>query len=237
MGRFNIVFDMGKPLYAKDTKIIIERAVLTKDNETGKVFAQIKMSNLLPKTLIAVKVSLIGYDVAGTKLEEKEFSYLDLDAKQGEEFGQKTPVDFQNSTVRSFNIKITETVYYDGSKLIGQDEKYFSLPPKEPLTDLLTIDEMEIYRAENCVRARYIPRLAKELWVCTCGSWNINDLSNCLSCGADREKLVLTLDKKVLKDIIDNKMKQHKYHLLLIVSVAIFIILLLKISEFFILRH
>ncbi len=87
MGRFNIVFDMGKPLYAKETKIIIEKAVLTKDNETGKVFAQIKMKNVLAKTLIAVKVTLTGHDVLGEKIEEKEFTYLDLAAKQGREFG------------------------------------------------------------------------------------------------------------------------------------------------------
>ena len=82
MGRFNIVFDMGKPLYAKETKIVIEKAVLTKDNETGKVFAQIKMKNVLSQTLIAVKSVLTGYDVSGEKIEEKEFTYLDLAVNQ-----------------------------------------------------------------------------------------------------------------------------------------------------------
>ena len=237
MGRFNIVFDMGKPLYAKETKIVIEKAVLTKDNETGKVFAQIKMKNVLAKTLIAVKVTLTGYDVSGEKIEEEEFTYLDIAVNQGREFGQKTPVEFQNSTVRSFNVKITETVYFDGSKLTGTEAEYFSVPKKELLTELFTTDEIEVYRTENCVSAKYIPRSTKELWICTCGSWNVNDLYSCPLCGADREKLFLTLDKKYLSGIIDNRAKKHKNHLILIVSAAIFIILLLKISEFFILRY
>ena len=67
MGRYSIVFDRMHNLYAKDTKIIIERAVITKDNDTGELFAQIKMSNLFPKTLVAVKVMLTGFDSSNKK--------------------------------------------------------------------------------------------------------------------------------------------------------------------------
>ena len=207
MGRFNIVFDMGKPLYAKDTKIIIERAVLTKDNDTGKVFAQIKMSNLLSKTLIAVKVSLTGYDVSGEKLEEKEFSYLDLTAKQGEEFGQKTPVDFQNSTVRSFNVKITETVYSDGSKFAGQEEKYYPVPEPESLKEKLTVSEIEQYKQDNVQLAKYAIKEFSDLWICTCGEMNTIDNDTCYSCGAARENLKRTLDK----DLLDEEIKEGSY--------------------------
>lgn len=201
MGRFNIVFDLGKPLYAKDTKIVIEKAVLTKDSETGKVFAQIKMKNVLSKTLIAVKVSLTGYDVSGEKLEEKEFSYLDLAAKQGEEFGQKTPVDFQNSTVRSFDIKITETVYSDGSKLTGTESEYYPVPKPDQLSSKLSKAEIEQYKKSNeipsaeCVVAEF-----SDLWICTCGVINTINNDTCYSCGASHENLKRTLDKGLLNE-------------------------------------
>ncbi len=208
MGRFNIVFDIGKSLYAKDTKIVIEKAVLTKDSETGKVFAQIKMKNVLSQTLVAVKVLLTGYDVSGEKLEEKEFSYLDLAAKQGREFGQKTPVDFQNSTVRSFNIKITETVYSDGSKLTGTESEYYPVPKPEALMRKLTAAEIKQYKHDNVQTAQYIIKEFLDLWICTCGEMNTIDNDTCYSCGASRENLKHTLDKSLL----DEEIKEHIYN-------------------------
>lgn len=208
MGRFNIVFDMGKPLYAKETKIIIEKAVLTKDNETGKVFAQIKMKNVRSKTLIAVKAVLTGYDVSGEKIEEKEFTYLDLAVNQGCEFGQKTPVEFQNNTVRSFDVKITETVYSDGSKLTGTEAEYYPVPEPELLSSKLSKVEIEQYEKSNEISsADYIVTEFSDLWICTCGKMNTIDSDSCYSCGASRENLKRTLDK----DLLDEEIKAHIY--------------------------
>ena len=208
MGRFNIVFDMGKPLYAKDTKIVIEKAVLTKDSETGKVFAQIKMKNVLSKTLIAVKVVLTGYDVSGEKIEEKEFSYLDLAAKQGHKFGQKTPVDFQSNTVRSFDVKITETVYSDGTKLTGTESEYYPVPEPEQLSSKLSKAEIEQYKKSNGIpSARCVVAEFSDLWICTCGEMNAIDNNTCYSCGASRENLKRTLDK----DLLDEEIKEGIY--------------------------
>lgn len=209
MGRFNIVFDMGKPLYAKETKIIIEKAVLTKDNETGKVFAQIKMKNVLSQTLIAVKSVLTGYDVSGEKIEEKEFTYLDLAVNQGREFGQKTPVEFQNSTVRSFNVKITETVYFDGSKLTGTESEYYPVPEPELLSSKLSKAEIKQYEKSNEISsADYIVTEFSDLWICTCGAINTIDSDSCYSCGASRENLKRTLDK----DLLDEEIKESIYN-------------------------
>lgn len=208
MGRFNIVFDMGRPLYAKDTKTVIEKAVLTKDNETGKVFAQIKMKNVLSKTLIAVKAVLTGYDVSSERIEEKEFTYLDLVGEQGREFGQKTPVEFQNSTVRSFNVKITETVYSDGSKLTGTESEYYPLPEPESLTRKLKAAEIKQYKQDNVEFAKYMIKEFSDLWICTCGALNTVDNDTCYSCGASRENLRRTLDKELL----DEEIKESIYN-------------------------
>ncbi len=215
MERYSIVFDGMQNIYAKDTKLVIERAVLTKDNDTGKVFAQIKMSNLLPKTLIAVKVSLTGYDVAGTKLEETKFTYLDITVAQGEVFGQKTPVDFQNSTVRSFDIKITETVYYDGSKCNDGGSGNYAIPSPKKLSSELSFSEINQYKIDNTqnyyegesINARYIVDEFSDIWRCTCGRLNTADSDCCYSCGASRENLKRTFDKNLL----DEEIKENFY--------------------------
>ena len=215
MGRFNIVFDMGEPLYAKDTKIVIEKVVLTKDNETGKVFAQIKMSNLLSKTLIAVKISLTGYDVSGEKIEETEFTYLDLTVAQGEVFGQKTPVDFQNSTVRSFDVKITETVYSDGTKCNDGGSGSCAIPSPEKLSSELSLSEIGQYKSDNTRNAEYIIDEFSDLWRCTCGRLNTESSDCCYSCGASRENLKRTFDKNLLNEernckIYDSAIRRYK---------------------------
>lgn len=207
MGRYSIVFDGMQNIYAKDTKIVIEKAVLTKDNDTGKVFAQIKMSNLLPKTLIAVKVSLTGYDVSGEKIEETEFTYLDLTVARGEEFGQKTPVDFQNSTVRLFDIKITETVYSDGTKCNDGGSGSYAIPIPKKLSSELSRSEIRQYRFDNTQNAEYIVDEFSDVWRCTCGRLNTEDSDCCYSCGASRENLKRTLNK----DLLDEEIKENFY--------------------------
>lgn len=207
MGKYAIVFDMGGALYAKETKIIIDKAVLTKDSETGKVFAQIRMSNLLSKPLIAVKIALTGRDISGAVLEEKTFTYLDIKAGQKEDFGQKTPVHFDDSTVRSFDIKILEAVYADGSKLSGGGEN-LPVPETDPLSSVLSNAEIEQYRRDNGVKtANGIPCEFSDLWICTCGEINLMDNAKCSSCGASREKLMKTLDKNLL----DEEIKEGVY--------------------------
>lgn len=188
MERYSIIFDRMHNLYAKDTKIIIERAVITKDNDTGELFAQIKMSNLFPKTLVAVKVMLTGFDSSNKKIEEKEFSYFDLAVNQGREFGQKTPLRFSNNAVRSFDIRIAETVYSDGSKLTNCKTGLLALPKAEPLTGNLSAAQISDYRMKNTACAKYIPDGFSDLWLCTCGRWNISGNNSCYYCGAEREK-------------------------------------------------
>lgn len=203
--KYSIVFDHLRNLYAKDTKVIVERAVITKDNDTGKVFAQIKMKNISPKTLIAVKVVLNGFDVSREKIEENEYTYLDIMVERGELFGQKTPVKFQNNTVRSFDVKITETVYADGSKLTysGTENYQFSAP--EQLSKQLSNSEIRQYRIDNVQDAKYIIYEFSDIWVCTCGKVNINDCDSCYSCGASRENLKRTFNKELLNEEINSK--------------------------------
>lgn len=93
--KYSIVFDHLRNLYAKDTKVIVERAVITKDNDTGKVFAQIKMKNISPKTLIAVKVVLTGFDVSREKIEEMNTLILILWLKGESCSGRKRRLNFR----------------------------------------------------------------------------------------------------------------------------------------------
>ena len=113
MERYSIIFDRMHNLYAKDTKIIIERAVITKDNDTGELFAQIKMSNLFPKTLVAVKVILTGFDSSNKKIEEKEFSY----------FIPYFLVDYRKWNVVGEYIEYNYEVKDENDYLIGRIEK------------------------------------------------------------------------------------------------------------------
>ncbi len=111
--------------------------------------------------------------------------------------------------MRSFNVKITETVYSDGSKLTGTESEYYPVPEPELLSSKLSKAEIEQYEKSNEISsADYIVTEFSDLWICTCGAINTIDSDSCYFCGASRENLKRTLDK----DLLDEEIKESIYN-------------------------
>ena len=72
---------------------MIAAGTLLKDNQTGKIVAQLKFRCISDKIIKAVKVKLDLFDTADSPIAEPVvYDYLDLSASRDAEFGQKTPV-------------------------------------------------------------------------------------------------------------------------------------------------
>lgn len=111
--RFQRLYALKPNLYSKGCPIIIEAGALQKDTESGTVLAQIKMRNIGEKTVASCKVSLKTYENNGDEVEGvSNFSYLDLNADSGDEFGTKVPIILPNKTTRSFTVDIDEVVFF-----------------------------------------------------------------------------------------------------------------------------
>ena len=91
--RYSRVFALPENLYAVGSPVVIAAGVLLKDNQTGKVLAQLKLQSISNKIIIGVKVRLNLFDNAGNSIGlPVDFDYLDLSASRDTEFGQKTPL-------------------------------------------------------------------------------------------------------------------------------------------------
>ena len=77
--RYSRLFALPENLYASGSPVVIAAGALLKDNQTGKVIAQLKLRNIGNKAIKAATVSIIPFDTVGNPLGEPiQYQYLDL---------------------------------------------------------------------------------------------------------------------------------------------------------------
>lgn len=59
--RYTKLFTLPERLYASGSPVVIEAGALTKDNNTGRVFVQLKFRNIGDKTIKALSVTLKAF--------------------------------------------------------------------------------------------------------------------------------------------------------------------------------
>ena len=131
--RYSKLFSLPGNLYAEGAPVILSAGNLLKDNETGKILAQLKLKSISPKTIKAVKVRLFP---AGKPLGEAiSHEYLDLRVEQDGEFGQKSAVFMPSTSTRAFSAEPTEVVFTDNSIWTAAGNAWESLPAQEGIGD------------------------------------------------------------------------------------------------------
>ena len=79
--------------YVVDCPILLVSHALTKDNQNDNIFIQCKFENTLSKIIKALYVHINCFDVTNNPLPDVDsFSYLDIEVKQYQTFGDKTPI-------------------------------------------------------------------------------------------------------------------------------------------------
>lgn len=115
MYRYSRLFSLGENLHTDGLPVVISAGALLKDNSTGKVLAQLKFRNISNITIKSVTVKINAFGTDGSSLEGLDnFSYLDLNAQNGETFGQTVPVFLPDSTTRAFSVAVLSVVSTDG---------------------------------------------------------------------------------------------------------------------------
>lgn len=195
-GRYSRLFTLPENLYAAGAPIVISAGALLKDNQTGKVLAQLKFRNISPKEIKAIKVNITPLDTVSHPLGAGvEYQYLDLTAHRGNEFGQKSPISLPDAATRAFLVKVQEVVYADNIVWQAKDE------PWEPLKKSVFVSDKELLKQ---IQMEYgnsflsMPTTDKDLWICSCGEMNHKEETECFHCG---QKLLhlLEMDMEDLK--------------------------------------
>lgn len=207
--RYSRLFTLPENLYAEGSPVIIAAGALLKDNQTGKVLAQLKLRSISEKDIQAVKVCLYLFDTAGCPIGEPVmFDYLDLRALRDAEFGQKTPVMVPESKARSYIAAVTEVVFSDKSTWTADGAEWEALPRQRTLEGVFQDTELvKQYKIAVGSNFSYYPMQEKGLWFCACGA--VNRVGKpCHVCGRtltelqaiDREQLVRDKDARLAEE-------------------------------------
>ena len=135
--RYSRLFSLPTNLYTEGSPVLIAAGALLKDNQTGKVLAQLKFRNISQKAIQSVKVKVNACDTAGCPLAGMDsFSYLDLSVAAGEEFGQSKPIYLPDATTRAFTVEILSVVFADHEVFTPVAASIAKAAPKEIIEEV-----------------------------------------------------------------------------------------------------
>lgn len=189
--RYSKLFALPQNLYTEGAPVVIAAGALLKDNQTGKVLAQLKLQSISEKSIKAAKVLITLFDTVGTLLDEtvgKEF--LDLCVARDGTFGQKTPVFLPNASTRSFAARVTEIAFTDNTVWQDNGSEWKPLTVQSKLIEKLKDAELvKQYQISFGSASKLIPAKERDLWLCTCGHINHIDEEACTACGVVLQNL------------------------------------------------
>ena len=181
--RYSKVFSLPENLYAEGAPVIIAAGALLKDNQTGRVVAQLKLRNISPKTIKAATVCLFPANIVGNPLGDAvRYEYLDLSSTRDTDFGSKSAIPMPDKTTRSFGVRVAEVIFADNSAWNANDAAWEPLEKPETLASRLDSEMVKQFQIEYGSRAKNFLLEQKDLWHCVCGAVNRREEKTCHSC-------------------------------------------------------
>ena len=181
--RYSKLFSLPENLYAEGSPVIIAAGALLKDNQTGRVIAQLKLRNISSKAIKAATVFLSLMNTAGNPLGESvRYEYLDLSSTRDTDFGSKSAIPLPDASTRSFSVAVAEVIFADNSVWNANDATWEPLKSPEALTSRLDGEMVKQFRIEYGSRAKNFFLEQKDLWYCVCGAVNRREEKACHSC-------------------------------------------------------
>ncbi|MCM1545065.1 MAG: hypothetical protein NC110_07175 [Ruminococcus sp.] len=215
--RYTKLFTLPENLYAEGAPVVVSAGALLKDNQTGKVLAQIKIKNISSSAIKAAKIRIAPFDTVGNPIDEAiEHEYLDLNVQRDGEFGQKTPIALSNASTRAFDVTVSEVIFSDNSIWNDGGNEWKSLSKQVNLENVLNNDRelLKQYRIEYGSNCKYEVADDMDLWHCSCGAVNRNSEANCHRCNCSYEDLknvnLESLEEKKSIRLAEEKLKAQE---------------------------
>lgn len=199
--RYIRVFSQQERLYCPGAPVIIEAGALLKDNETGKIIAQVKFKNISSQNIRALTVRISAWDVSGNVVTGVDnFQYLDLNVYRDGTFGAKTPIALPDAVARSFTCECRSAVFTNGDSWVCKENaQWVALPVPAPLSKKIGNGLTEQYRRDTNSKAEYVVTDYEDLWYCTCGTVNRSQETLCHYCRSKKAALLAALNLDTLR--------------------------------------
>lgn len=214
--RYSKLFALSENLYATGSPVVIAAGALLKDNQSGKIIAQIKLRNIHRKAIKAAKVCIVPFDTVGCTLGDAvHYQYLDLSAARNEEFGQKIPIALPDAATRSFAATVEEIAFTDNSIWKATGEPWEVLPVPSSISKVYGLEFENQFKIEYGQNCKNLPLAEKDLWYCACGALNRVEEKNCHFCNKQFATIssydVDDLNAKKDKRLAESKAQAEKH--------------------------
>lgn len=207
--QYTSVYFLPENLYASGAPVIVSAGALLKDNQTGHVLAQLKLTNIQYKTIKAVKVRLFPRDVMGQPVGcPLDCQYLDLQIPRDGEFGMNAPILLPDATTRAFAAEVIAVVFSDSTAWTSDGAQWEPIPTRVALHSQYDQHVIEQLRLERGGVWQFAFQKHKDLWLCTCGAVNHEGETRCHGCGI-QESLIHSLDIQGLAERAYMRMKME----------------------------
>ncbi len=197
--RYSKLYTLPGRLYAAGAPVLIAAGALLKDSQTGSVLCQLKFRNISGRSISALKVRVLCYDMSEELVCRAEHQYLDLKVAPEQSFGSKEAIPLPDSSVRSYDVQVVSVHFSDGGRWAAGDElEWEPLPAQEQLRDRIFDRELlRQYRLETTDKSEFVPLVHKDIWLCSCGAI-CSPGAECEKCAQDYDSLMELLNVELL---------------------------------------
>lgn len=208
--RYSRLFALSENQYSSGSPVVIAAGALLKDNQTGKVIAQLKLRNISSKRIKAATVCIVPFDTVGNPIGDSvSYQYLDLNAKRNEDFGQKAAIALPNAATRSFVATVEEIAFADNSIWKATGEPWEVLPVPSSIGRIHGAEFEKQFRMKYGADCKNLPLSKKDLWYCTCGALNRQEEQVCHACGKSHAVLT-SIDYDAIRSEMEIRVAAEK---------------------------
>ena len=194
-----ILYESRDMVFMPDFPIVVENTAIILDRIKDKLFARCTFRSITDKAIKAVLIEIICQDVWGSTLGEAiTHQYLDLRTKRGSNFGQTTPIELADKSVRKISVLVKKILFADGSITSGGNTAFTMTAPVLLSQHFKSKDLVDEYTRETTDKARFVPVVLDLYWRCTCGSVNNGSDDACHHCGCLKDNLIAVLNPELL---------------------------------------
>ena len=199
MSRYVKIYSLENSIYTKGAPVLIKAGALVHDTESKRLHIQLKFESISEKQISMLKAKISLKDGVDREITTIEKQYFDLTAIKGDEFCGNIPIVIKEKSTRKIAPIVTEVCFDDGTVWSGEESVIEDLPSSEVLTDKYSETAVIEFRRRFGNTAKFVPFRHKELWVCACGTSNIEGES-CSNCGANIDEMESVTEETLYND-------------------------------------
>ena len=181
--RFRKRFDLEHRLWTPDAPVILEAVSLLEDQSSGGMLCQLKIRNIQPRPIKALRVAVQLLDDAGEPLGKAvDHRFQDLELQRDEQAGADQAIVLPSREGRRAAARVTQVSFADGEIWTDDGQDWQPLSDRVLLEDRLDPPDEDRFRARFGKDSVYAPADDGALWLCTCGAVGLASESRCHIC-------------------------------------------------------